>query len=143
MKAAWQRLSLREQRLLLGVSAFLLIVVIFSLVWQPSRQRLAAAERQHQQQLALAAQLQRAQPRSVAAGGTDRPLSLHVSESAAAAGFELHQMETDNDVLRLTLSGEAKALLTWLDRVERDGASVQSLTLEKREAMLEARVVLK
>lgn len=143
MKIVWQRLSIREQRLLLAVGAFLLAVVVFSLIWQPTRQRLEAVERRYQQQLALAAQLQRAQPRSTVAIVTDQPLSLRISESAAAAGLELRQMDADNDLLRLTLSGDAKTLLQWLDRAELDGAVVQSLMLEKRDAVLEARVVLR
>jgi general secretion pathway protein M len=143
MKAAWQRLSLREQRLLLAMGAFLLAVVAFSLIWQPTRQRLETMERQHQQQLAVSAQLQRAQPRSPPPVVTHQSLSLRVSESATEARLEIHQMDTDNDVLRLTLSGEAKALLQWLDRTERDGVALQSLTLEKRDAVLEARVVLR
>ncbi|MHC8364830.1 type II secretion system protein GspM [Pseudomonas sp. ZT5P21] len=143
MTLVWQRLSIREQRLLLVVGVFLLVVAVFSLIWQPSLQRLEAVERRYQQQLALAAQLQRAQPRSSVAVVAEQPLSLRISESVAAVGLELHQMEADNDLLRLTLSGEAKTLLQWLDRVERDGAAVQSLTLEKRDAVLEARVVLR
>lgn len=143
MKVGWQRLSIREQRLLLAVGAFLLVVVVFSLIWQPSRQRLEVVERQHQQQLALAAQLQRAHPRSTVAVVADQPLSLRISESVAATGLELHQMDADNDLLRLTVSGDAKTLLQWLDRVEREGAAVQSLTLEKRDSVLEARVVLR
>ena len=143
MKAAWQRLSLREQRLLLAMGAFLLAVVAFSLIWQPTRQRLETMERQHQQQLAVSAQLQRAQPRSPPPVVSHQSLSLRVSESATAAGLEIHQMDTDNDVLRLTLSGDAQALLQWLDRTERDGVALQSLTLEKRDAVLEARVVLR
>lgn len=143
MKAAWLRLSLREQRLLLAMGAFLLAVVAFSLIWQPTRQRLETMERQHQQQLAVSAQLQRAQPRSTPPVVTHQSLSLRVSESATEAGLEIHQMDTDNDVLRLTLSGDAKALLQWLDRTERDGVVLQSLTLEKRDAVLEARVVLR
>lgn len=143
MKAAWQRLSLREQRLLLAMGAFLLAVVAFSLIWQPTRQRLETMERQHQQQLAVSAQLQRAQPRSPPPVVSHQSLSLRVSESATAAGLEIHQMDTDNDVLRLTLSGDAQALLQWLDRTERDGVTLQSLTLEKRDAVLEARVVLR
>ncbi|WP_223554175.1 type II secretion system protein GspM [Pseudomonas sp. BF-R-01] len=143
MKAAWQRLSLREQRLLLAMGAFLLAVVAFSLIWQPTRQRLETMERQHQQQLAVSAQLQRAQPRSPPPVVSHQSLSLRVSESATEAGLEIHQMDTDNDVLRLTLSGDAKALLQWLDRTERDGVALQSLTLEKRDAVLEARVVLR
>lgn len=143
MKVVWQRLSIREQRLLLAVGVFLLVVAAISLIWQPARQRLETVERRYQQQLALAAQLQRAQPRSTVAVVTDQPLSLRISESAAAAGLELHQMDADNDLLRLTLSGDAKTLLQWLDRAERDGAVMQSLVLEKRDAVLEARVVFR
>lgn len=143
MKQTWQRLSIRERRLLRVLSIFLLGVVAFSLIWQPTRQRLETVERQYQQQLALAAQLQQARPRSNIPALANQPLSLRASESATAAGLELHQMDSENDLLRLTLSGDAKALLQWLDRTERDGVALQSLTLEKRDAVLEARVVLK
>ena len=138
----WQRLSLRERRLLLMLGVFVFSVAAFSLVWQPTQQRLAAAERQYQQQLALTAQLQLARPRSTREPVT-QPLSLHVSESATEAGLELHQVNTDGDQLRLSLSGDAKALLAWLDRIERNGTVLQSLTLEKRNTVLEARMVLR
>lgn len=139
----WQRLSIREQRLLGGLSVFVLGVAAFSLVWQPMQQRLITAERQYQQQLALATRLQQAQPRSHVPGPVDQPLSLRISESAATAGLELQQMNSDNDLLRLTVSGDAMALLPWLGRIERDGIALQSLTLEKRDAVLEARLVLR
>ncbi|BFT60821.1 type II secretion system protein GspM [Pseudomonas moorei] len=139
----WQRLSIREQRLLGGLSVFVLSVAAFSLVWQPTQQRLITAERQYQQQLALAARLQQAQPRSHVPGPVDQPLSLRISESAATAGLELQQMNSDNDLLRLTVSGDAMTLLPWLDGIERDGIALQSLTLEKRDAVLEARLVLR
>lgn len=139
----WQRLSIREQRALQVLGVLCLGFGAFSLIWQPVQQRLATAERQYQQQLALAAQLQQARPRSSAPESNDQPLSLHISESATTAGLALHQMDTDNDLLRLSLSGDAKALLSWLDQIERDGVALQSLTLEKRDAMLQARVVLR
>ncbi|MGY3171966.1 general secretion pathway protein M [Pseudomonas sp. TE12234] len=139
----WQRLSIREQRLLGGLSVFVLGVAAFSLVWQPTQQRLITAERQYQQQLALATRLQQAQPRSHVPKPVDQPLSLRISESAATAGLELQQMNSDNDLLRLTVSGDAMTLLPWLDRIERDGIALQSLTLEKRDAVLEARLVLR
>lgn len=143
MIAHWQRLSIRERRLLLGMGACVLAAVAFSLIWQPTRQRLETVERRYQQQLGLVAQLQQAQPRRAVLIATDQPLSLRLSESAAAAGLELHQMEADNDLLRLTISGDARTLLQWLDHAERDGAVMQSLTLERRDAVLEARVVLR
>ncbi|WP_247257844.1 type II secretion system protein GspM [Pseudomonas moorei] len=139
----WQRLSIREQRLLGGLSVFVLGVAAFSLVWQSTQQRLITAERQYQQQLALATRLQQAQPRSHVPKPVDQPLSLRISESAATAGLELQQMNSDNDLLRLTVSGDAMTLLPWLDRIERDGIALQSLTLEKRDAVLEAWLVLR
>ena len=80
----WRRLSLRERGLLLMSGAFVFGVAAFSLVWQPTQQRLATAERQYHQQLALAAQLQLARPRS-AREPVAQPLSLYVSESATEA----------------------------------------------------------
>lgn len=143
MKQAWRRISVREQRLLQVSGAFLLAVVAFSLIWQPTRQRLETVERQYQQQAVLAAQLQRALPRSHVPVDTDQPLSLRISESATAAGLEIRQMESENDLLRVTLNGNAQPLMQWLDGIERDGVALQTLTLEKRDDALEARVVLK
>ncbi|CAI8960844.1 type II secretion system protein GspM [Pseudomonas sp. IT-P291] len=143
MKQAWRRISVREQRLLQVLGAFLLAVVAFSLIWEPTRQRLETVERQYQQQKGLAAQLQRALPRRHVPVDTNQPLSLRISESAAAAGLEIRQMESDSDLLRLTVNGNAQPLMQWLDGIERDGVALQSLTLEKRDDALEARVVLK
>lgn len=143
MKQAWQRISVREQWLLQALGAFLLLVVGFSLIWQPTRQRLETVERQYQHQLALVAQLQHAQPRSNAPADSSQPLSLRISDSATAAGLDIHQMETDIDSVRLTLSGNANAVMQWLDGVEREGVALQSMTLEKRDALLEARVVFR
>jgi len=44
--------------------------------------------------------------------------------------------------LRLTLSGDAHALLKWLAELERDAGAFQTPTLEKRGSHLEARLVL-
>ncbi|KAB0493858.1 type II secretion system protein GspM [Pseudomonas vancouverensis] len=143
MKQAWQRISAREQRLLQMLAAFLSAVVAYSLIWQPTRQRLESAERQYQQQAQLAAQLLQATPRGRSSVDTRQPFSLRISQSASVAGLEIHQMETDAELLRLTLNGTPQALLQWLDGVEREGVALHTLTLEKRDARLEARVVLR
>jgi len=126
-----------------GIGAFLLAVVAFSLIWQPTRQRLETVEREYQQQTGLAAQLQRALPRSHVSVDSDKPLSLRISESAAAAGLEIRQMESDSYLLRVTLNGNAQPLMQWLDGIERSGVALQSLSLEKRDEALEARMVLR
>ncbi|MDB6445851.1 MULTISPECIES: hypothetical protein [Pseudomonas] len=39
-------------------------------------------------------------------------------------------------------SGDVNRLLDWLDRHERDGATLQTLSLEVREGILEARMTM-
>ena len=87
--------------------------------------------------------MQQARPRSQQQRPAEQPLALRISESVSTTGLELQQMDTDHDLLRLTLSGEAMTLLAWLDQLEQQGAVLQALTLDKRDGLLEARVVLR
>ncbi|NWA06660.1 type II secretion system protein GspM [Pseudomonas gingeri] len=136
----WQRLARRERQLLAGLGVFLLAATLFSALWQPAQQRLEQARRLYQQRWALAAEVQRARP-AIARATSTQPLSARLGESALAAGLELQQLDQDGQSLRLTISGEALALLGWLDQIEQGGALLQSLSLEKRDKLLEARVV--
>lgn len=136
----WKALSLRERCLLNGAALLVLGGLSYSLLWQPTQQRLASAERHYQQQLTLASQLRSAQPQWSEVANT-KPLPARISERAAAAGLELQQMEVENDQVRLTLIAEAHVLLTWLADLEHDGVALQMLSLEKRDQLLEARVV--
>ncbi|NVZ25133.1 type II secretion system protein M [Pseudomonas gingeri] len=136
----WQRLARRERQLLAGLGVFLLAATLFSGLWQPAQQRLKQARHLYQQRWALAAEVQRARPATVRATST-QPLSTRLGESALAAGLELQQLDQDGQSLRLTISGEALALLGWLDQIEQGGALLQTLSLEKRDKLLEARVV--
>ncbi|WHS60812.1 type II secretion system protein GspM [Pseudomonas sp. G2-4] len=141
LKRAWEKKSGREQGLLLGLAGLLLVVVGYLSIWQPTRQRLEIAERQYRQQAELSARIQRAEPGRDTSVAT-RPLAVRVNDSAAAAGLDITEMEVDGDSLRLAVSGDADPLLHWLDQHERDGATLQSLTLEARNGVLEARMVL-
>lgn len=143
MGQRWQGCSPRERWLLGGLAVFLLSVAAFSLIWQPTQARLARAGFEYQRQLQLAAQLQQARPRLSVPTAADQPLSLRISESASVAGLELQQLDSDGTLLRLTISGDALTLLAWLDQLERDGGVLQSLTLDTRDAALEARVELR
>ncbi|WP_371318787.1 type II secretion system protein GspM [Pseudomonas gingeri] len=135
----WQGLGLRDRRMLIGLAVFLLVVTLFSAVWQPAQQRLERGERLYQQRLLLAAEVQRAQP--VHQHSTpSRSLSTRLSETVAAAGLELQQLDQDGQSLRVTLGGNALALLQWLDQTEQAGAVLQSLSLEKRDKGLVAQV---
>lgn len=142
LKQAWGRTSRREQGLLLGLAGLVLVALAYTSIWQPTRQRLEVAERQHRQQAELMARIQRAEPTRDATAAA-RPLSVRVNEGATAAGLEIAEMEVDGESLRLVVSGEANSLLRWLDQQERDGSMLQSLTLEVENGVLGARVVLR
>ncbi|TVT83244.1 type II secretion system protein GspM [Pseudomonas sp. H3(2019)] len=137
----WSRLALRDRQALSALVVTLIAVLAFVGLWQPSQQRLAVAERLYQQRLVQAGEVARAQAPSARAEGT-APLSTQLSERAIADGLDLQQLEVQGDLLRLTLRGDARALLAWLHRTEQDGATLQSLTLDKQGQALEAQVVV-
>ncbi|MDI2593353.1 type II secretion system protein GspM [Pseudomonas sp. 681] len=138
----WQQLPKRDRQMLIMLGIFLVGVLLFSGLWQPAQQRLAAAERLYQQRLGLAMEVQRALPtrqHSV----VPTPLSSRLSDSALAQGLDLQQFEVDDSVLRITLRGNALTLLKWLENIEREGAVFESLNLEKSDRLLEARLVVR
>ncbi|UZE29565.1 type II secretion system protein M [Pseudomonas asplenii] len=136
----WQRLARRERQWLIGLGLFLLSVAMFSCLWLPAQQRLERAHHLYQQRWALAGEVHNARPTRGRTAPT-QPLSTRLDESVRAAGLELQQLDQDGQTLRLTLVGDALALLGWLERVEQDGAQLQSLGLEPRDKRLEARGV--
>lgn len=137
----WNRLALRDRRALSVLAVALVAGLAFVGLWQPSQQRLAVAERLYQQRLVQAGEVARAQAPSARAAGT-APLSTQLSERAITDGLDLQQLEVQGDLLRLTLRGDARALLAWLHRTELEGATLQSLTLDKQGQALEAQVVV-
>jgi len=139
-KQIWERMSPREQWLLSGLAGLVLVVVSYTSIWQPTRHRLDLAERQYWQQAELAARIQRVEP--TGATTAVHPLSVRINDSATAAGLELAELEIDGDSLRLAVNGDANRLLDWLDRHERDGTPLQVLSLEARDGVLDARMVL-
>lgn len=142
IREVWARLSRRDRHWLMGLGGFLLVTLLFSGFWQPAQQRLEKAERLYRQQWILAGEVQRARPLQGAVV-SGQPLSARLGESAAAAGLELQHLEVEETLLRLTVTGNALALLGWLDLIERQGARLERLSLEKKEDGLEARVLLK
>lgn len=141
LKLAWGKISRREQKSLLALAGLLGAVLAYTLVWQPTRQRLDVAERLYRQHAELSARIRQARP--VEATAADRPLSVRVNESAAQAGLGITEMAIDGETVRLVVNGEPGRLLDWLDQREREGAVLQSLTLQAGEGVLQAQLVLR
>lgn len=137
----WKMLTPRDRFLLKGMAICVLGGLLFQTLWEPSRQRLVSAERHYHRQQLLAQQVQHAQPQH-AAQAAIKPSASKINDSAEAVGLRVDQIEVDSERLRLTLSGEATALLSWLAELERDAGALQMLTLDKRGNQLEARLEL-
>ena len=135
----WQRLAPRDRQAVSALGLVLLAVLVFVGLWQPAQARLAIAERVYQQRLVLAAEVSRAQAPNVR-GHDTQPMAVRLSARAVADGLDLHQLDVQEDVLRLTLSGDARTLLSWIHHTELEGGLVQSLTLDKRDKRLEAQL---
>lgn len=69
-----------------------------------------------------------------------QPLSSRLSESAASAGLQVQQFDVDTQRLRISLSGNAMAVLAWLNRIEQEGAEFESLSLEKSAQALQVQL---
>lgn len=133
----WRQLPRRDRQLCGVLAVFLSVVFGFYSVWQPAQQRLTAAQTLYAQHVVQAAEVQRAQPAQTAKVHS-QPLSTRLSQSATSAGLNVQQFEMDTQRLRITLSGNALAVLEWLNRIEQEGAQLESLTLEKNDQTLEA-----
>ena len=139
LRERWSQLPSRDRQLCRVLAVFLLVVFSIYGLWLPSQQRLDAARGLYFKQMALAAEIQQARPGSVTRV-SDQPLASRLSESAISSGLTVEQFELDAGVVRITLNGDAAALLGWLNRIELEGSGFESLSLEKRDSSLQARL---
>lgn len=139
LRERWSQLPSRDRQLCCVLAVFLLVVCSIYGLWLPAQQRLDAARGLYFKQMALAAEIQQARPGSVTRV-SDQPLASRLSESAISSGLTVEQFELDAGVVRITLNGDAAALLGWLNRIELEGSGFESLSLEKRDSSLQARL---
>lgn len=139
LRERWSQLPSRDRQLCRVLAVFLLVVFSIYGLWLPAQQRLDAARGLYFKQMALAAEIQQARPGSVTRV-SDQPLASRLSESAISSGLTVEQFELDAGVVRITLNGDAAALLGWLNRIELEGSGFESLSLEKRDSSLQARL---
>ena len=139
LRECWQQLSHRDRQLCGALAVFLLVVFCVYGLWLPAQQRLKATQALYFKNAALADEIQRARPTSVSRV-SDQPLASRLSESAAGSGLNVEQFELDTGGVRISLNGDAVAVLGWLNRIEQEGARFASLILEKRDSSLQARL---
>lgn len=145
----WQRLQPRERMSLTLLGAFLLVVLLYLLLWQPAQQRARDAQAYFQQERALhayleqntelARQMSRSNPVSLA----PEQLQGLVTQTAQQSGLTIESFDFGNDgSLQVTLPGAAYGtLLRWFDELQAAGAALAEVSLSQAgEGIVDARV---
>jgi general secretion pathway protein M len=137
----WRGLALRERLALSLLAAFLLLVVLYILLWQPAQQGVLAARSAFEQQRALYTYMQAQAPlaRSLAAKPQVSldPARLQgmVTASAAEQGLAIERLDSDSDgSLQVSVQSAPFAqLLRWFAVLEQQGVQIVEAGLDRDE----------
>lgn len=145
----WQRLQPRERLSLTLLGAFLLVVLLYVLLWQPAQQRARDAQAYFQQErelhayleqnTELARQMSRSNPVSLAS----EQLQGLVTQTAQQNGLTIESFDFGNDgSLQVTLPGAPYGtLLRWFDELQAAGATLAEVSISQAgEGVVDARV---
>lgn len=127
----WRERSLREQRMLLVMTALLAITIIWLGIYRPIQAGLSNSRERHQEAVVRLGEV-RAQAEALRGAGTARlplPLATLVTQSAAEAGFANATVAPQGD-RRVSLSISAArpgAVLPWLASLESRGVVIERL----------------
>lgn len=148
IKTWWQGLNLRERRLVIGLSAGVLAILLYGLVWQPLNDNLDSTKKRLASRQALltwvtenTARYQSAQSSS----GTKQikgSLSSIVNRTANQQQLTITRMQPQGDSIQVWVdSASFTQLLFWLEQlVNNEGLRVQAIDLTKGENQGEVRV---
>lgn len=135
LRVWWQGRTLREQRLLVVMSALTALILGWLLILRPLDDALAAAKERHgaavlsvAEARAQAAEIERL--RKQAGPRQTRPLNALVGDSASAAGFPVKSLEdVGGGAVRLVLeSVRPQAFFAWVAQMERQGLIAVEMT---------------
>lgn len=145
----WQRLQPRERMSLTLLGAFLLVVLLYALLWQPAQQRARDAQAYFQQERELHAymeqntELARRMSRSNPVSLAPEQLQGLVTQSAQQKGLTIESFDFGSDgSLQVTLpSAGYGTLLRWFDELQAAGATLAEVSLSQvGEGLVDARV---
>jgi general secretion pathway protein M len=133
-KTWWRGRTLREQRLLLAMTALLAVVLLWLLIVRPVGDALSRAHERHaaaalalaeaRAKAALIRQLEQSAPASAG-----EPIDATISRSATEAGFQITRLEREGpDVATLVLASvRPQAYFGWVAQMESRGLIVERL----------------
>lgn len=137
----WQQLPARDRVALLGLGAFLLVILAYAFVWLPIGSKLKAANARYIQEREFYAYLQEQAP-AVRQSTQAQPANLGaeqlqglVTSSAQKHGLVLERLDNEgNGRLLIALSKTPfDALLRWLAELDGKGVGLAEASLERTE----------
>ena len=127
------KLKPRERALVLGGGSLLLVLGLWTYVWQPLMDERAIENHRIVRYLSvinIARTTDSAAPLEVQKRVSDVPIGPRITQSAAAAGIPLARLDPDGPRLRVTVAGAAYAdLIAWISSLE-SSAGVRALSVE-------------
>ena len=139
---AYHELSERDHLAVLGLAAFLGLVVLYLGIWAPAHNWKTAADERYQRQFSVLQWMRaheadaRASARSAAAaqGSGNNSMLTQVSSTADRAGVKLtrFQPEGGGGVSIVIQNQNFNAVLRWLDDLARERIQVRQLSLDRQ-----------
>tara|TARA_B110000211_G_scaffold232571_1_gene296612 strand:- start:802 stop:1269 length:468 start_codon:yes stop_codon:yes gene_type:complete len=136
MKAWWQQLNIREQRLVLVMSVLISIFILYGLIWQPLNENIAKQKSTLERQQALLTWVEENTQRYQAAKRSGRAssgasLSSIVNRTSRLNNIIITRMQPQGDDLQVWIDEISfNQLLTWLEQLaSRDGLQVKNIDL--------------
>ncbi len=148
IKAWWQGLNLREQRLVVIMGSVVLVFLLYSLIWQPLNDNLAKAEKKLANRQMLLTWVsgniinyQRVN-RIGASKKSNISLSSIINRTAHQQQLTITRMQPQGDNLQVWLdSAPFTQLLFWLEHlVNNEGLQVQAIDVIQSDKQGEVRV---
>lgn len=140
MKTWWQQLNIREQRLVVVMSALISIFILYSLIWQPMNESIETSKLKIERQQELLTWVQESAQRYQQAkrnGGrsSGESLSSIVNRTSRLEKISITRMQPQGDDLQVWIDEISfNQLLSWLEKLaSRDGLQVKNIDLSKAD----------
>lgn len=140
MKAWWQQLNIREQRLVSVMSVLISIFILYGLIWQPLTENIEKTTLKLERQQALLTwvventqRYQQAKRNARANSGAS--LSSIVNRTSSANNITITRMQPQGDELQVWIDEISfNQLLTWLEQLAiNDGLQVKNIDLSSAD----------
>lgn len=136
MKTWWQQLNMREQRLVMAMSAVIGVFVLYGLIWQPLNESIATTKTKVERQQALLAWVEEStqlyqQAKRNGGKSTGASLSSIVNRTSRANNITITRMQPQGDDLQVWIDEISfNQLLSWLEQLAtRDNLQVKNIDL--------------